>query len=81
MAFRWQDTYWSHTRETGQSCFTRLSKKKKIPVFRVTQHCLNLLVKSRFIFMVSGKNVMLCILKGEMPFKMYKIIFFPEKII
>ena len=27
----------------------------------------------------SGKNGILCILKGEMPFKRHKIIFFPEK--
>ena len=25
------------------------------------------------------KNIILCILKGEMPFKMHKSIFFPEK--
>ena len=40
---------------------------------------LNLLVKPRIcIFRFSGKNITLCILKGEMPFKMHKIIF-PEK--
>ena len=34
------------------------------------------------IFLVSGfleKKIILCIMKGEMPFKMHKIIFFPEK--
>ena len=31
-----------------------------------------------FIFF-SGKNIILCILKDEMPFKMHKIIFFPRK--
>ena len=25
------------------------------------------------------KNIILCILKGEMPFKMHKLLFFPEK--
>ena len=30
--------------------------------------------------MFSGKNINLCILKGEMPFKMHKIMgFFPDK--
>ena len=52
---------------------------KKNPVFRVTQPYLNLLVKPRIFFMFSGKNIILSILKGEMPFKMHKIIFFPEK--
>ena len=28
---------------------------------------------------VSGKSIILCILKGEMPFKMHKIIFFQKK--
>ena len=32
-----------------------------------------------FIFWLSGKNIILCILKGEMPFKMHKIIIFPKK--
>ena len=48
---------------------------KKIPVFRV----LNLQVKPRIFFRFSGKNIILCILKGISPFKMHKIIFFPEK--
>ena len=54
---------------------------KKIPVFRVTRPYLNLLVKHRIFFRISGKNnLILCILKGNMPFKMYKIIYiFPEK--
>ena len=29
--------------------------------------------------MFSGKNIILCILKGEMPFKMHKIIMFSRK--
>ena len=48
---------------------------KKIPVLRVTQLCLNFLAKPR-IFFRSENNIILCILKGEMPFKMHKIIFF-----
>ena len=46
-----------------------------IPVFRVTQPYLNLLVKFRF----SGKKIILCTLRGEMPFKMHKIVFFSRK--
>ena len=52
---------------------------KKIPVFRITRNYLNLLVKPRFFFRFSGKNIILCFLKGKMPYKMHKIIFFPEK--
>ena len=37
---------------------------------------LNLLVKPRIFFRFSGKNVILCILIGKMPFKMHKITFF-----
>ena len=49
-------------------------------MFRVTRPCLNLLMKPRIFFMFSGKNIILCILKGKMPFKMHKsIYFFPEK--
>ena len=41
---------------------------------------LNLLVKPRIFFKFSGKNIILCILKGEMPFKMHKItLFFSRK--
>ena len=40
---------------------------------------LNFLVKPRFFFRFSGKNIFLCILKGYMPFKMHKIIFFSRK--
>ena len=52
---------------------------KTIPVFRVTQPYLNLQVKPRIFFRFFGKNIILCILKGEMPFKMHKIIFFSRK--
>ena len=50
------------------------------PSFRVTRPYLNLLVKPR-IFQVFWKNKILCILKGEMPFKIHKKNFFPEKTI
>ena len=50
-----------------------------MPVFRVTTPYLNILVKPRIIFRFSGKYIILCILKGEMPFKMHKIIFFSRK--
>ena len=30
------------------------------------------------LFFWGGKNIILCILKGKTPFKMHKIIFFPE---
>ena len=33
-----------------------------------------------FLSILSGKNIILCILKGKMPFKMHKIIFFPENL-
>ena len=56
-----------------------LRPNKKIPVFRVTVPYLNLLVKPK----KSGflEKVILCILKGEIPFKMHKIIFSRKKII
>ena len=31
-----------------------------------------------FIIFFSGKNIILCILKGMLPFKMHKIKYFPE---
>ena len=52
----------------------------KIPVSRVTRSNLNLLVKPRFFFRFSErKYVILCIVKGEMPFKIHKMIFFQKK--
>ena len=33
-----------------------------------------------FVYFFLEKNIILCILKGEMPFKMHKIIFFPENL-
>ena len=57
-----------------------LRPNKKKPVFRVTGPYLNLLVKPRFFSGFLNFFIILCILKGEMPFKMHKIIFLPEKI-
>ena len=51
-------------------------------MFRVTRTYLNLpclMVKPRN-FQVFWNNTILCILKGEMPFKMHKIIFQEKKI-
>ena len=42
----------------------------------MTRPYLNLLMKPRIFFRFSGKNIILCILKGVMPFKMHKTIFF-----
>ena len=54
--------------------------KKKIPVFRVTGPYLNLLVKPRIFFRFSGKNIILCILKGKIAFsKIIKLYFFSRK--
>ena len=43
-------------------------------MFRVTRPYLNLLVKPGIFFRFSGKYIILCILKGEMPFKIHKIM-------
>ena len=48
-------------------------------MFTVTQPYLNLLVKPGILFRFSEKNIISCILKGELPFKMHKIIFFSRK--
>ena len=45
----------------------------------ITRSYLNLLVKPRFFSGLLDKNIILCILKGQMPFKMHKIIFFFQK--
>ena len=45
----------------------------------VTLSYLNLLVKPIILFRFPAKNIILCILKGEMSFKMHKIIYFFEK--
>ena len=34
--------------------------------------------KGRYTYFFSGKNIISCILKGISPFKMHKILFFPE---
>ena len=51
----------------------------KILLFRVTRPYLNLLVKPRIFFKFSGKNIILCILKGEMPSKCIKLYFFLKR--
>ena len=59
---------------------TLIRSNEKIPVFRVTRPYLNLLVKHRiFPGFLKKKNIILCILKGKMPFKMHKIIFSSRK--
>ena len=54
------------------------AKIKKYLCFKVTRLYLYLLVKSR-IFTGLLEIYNLCILKGEMPFKMHKIIYFFQK--
>ena len=49
--------------------------------FKVTQTLLYLLVKHSFFFRYSETNIILCILKCEMPFEMHKIIYFFQKYI
>ena len=61
----------------GSDC-TQRPKKKKQPVFRVTGPY-RLLLKPRIFFRFAGKKIILCILKGEMPFKMHEIIYFSRK--
>ena len=63
----------------GYKLFANVIGPKKTPVFRVTQPYLNLLVKPRNFFRFSGKNIIVCILKGNMPFKMHKMIYFSRK--
>ena len=55
-----------------------IGQMKKISVFRVTLHYPNLLVKPKKISF-SEKNIILCILKGKMPLKMHKIMYFFQK--
>ena len=54
-------------------------RPNKKAVFRLTQPYLNLLMKPRIFFKFSGKNIILCILEGEKPFKMHKILLFSRK--
>ena len=56
-----------------------MKPNKNIPVFRVTRPYLNLLVKHRIFLVFLEENIILCILKGEMPFKMHRFIFFQKK--
>ena len=73
------DLRWTPDKDRLQKLVVTGELIKKIPVFRVTQPYLNLLVKPRIFFRFSGKNIILCILKGEMSFKMHKIVFFSRK--
>ena len=54
-----------------------LRPNKKISVFLVTGLKILGCVGTHFF---SGKNIILCILKGISPFKMHKFIFFPENL-
>ena len=54
--------------------------KLKISVFMVTQpYVPKFTGETENFFWFSGKNIILCILQGEMSFKMHKIIFFQKK--
>ena len=54
---------------------------KKISVFRVTGlKILGRVGTHILLLFFSGKNIILCVLKGETPFKMHKIILFPENL-
>ena len=56
-----------------------IGPNKRMPVYRVTQPYLNLVVKPRIFSGFLEKYIILCILKREMSFKMHKIIYiFPK---
>ena len=55
-------------------CFSKLRPNKIYYMLRITRPYLNLLVKPRIFFRTSGKYIIVCILKGEMPFKIHQII-------
>ena len=62
---------------------TQVRPNKEISVFRVTG--LKILVRVGTQFFLNSsffleKNIILCSLKGEMPFKMHKKIFFSENL-
>ena len=65
------------TNDCRHSVQVRLNKKYS--VFRVNQPYLNLLVNPKIFFRFSGKIIFLYILKAILPFKMHKILFYPEK--
>ena len=58
-----------------------LVKREKFKKFKQNICCNYLLVKPRIFFGLSGKMyIILCILNGNLPFEMHKIIYcFPEK--
>ena len=75
------ENYWKVKKAEKQSseiCFSELGQIKN-NVFRVTRPYLNLLVKPRIFSCFLEKYIILCILKGEMPFKMHKIVYFFRK--
>ena len=59
-------------------CFLGVLRDKKISVLRVVG--LQILGRVGTYIFFSGKNIILCLLKGISPFKMHKIPFFPEKL-
>ena len=58
--------------------FVSIRPNKRIPVFRVPRPYLNLLVKPEF-FQVFFKKTFVSILKGELTFKVHKMILFSRK--
>ena len=60
-------------------CLSFLQGQIKKYLFRVTRIYLNLLVKPRIFQVFWQIYIILCILKGEMPFKMHKMILFSRK--
>ena len=55
---------------------SRIWQNKKLLVFRVTRPYLNLLVKHRIFSGFLEKNIILCILKVKMPFKMLNFFYY-----
>ena len=67
----------------GQIGLMGIRPNKKISLFLVTSLKKFGMIGTHLKKKILEKNIILCILKGEMPFKMHKIIFFsrnPEKI-
>ena len=68
--------YWKY--EKNDDKIVRPNKNIHVSVFRVTG--LKILGRVGTHIFFSGKNVILCILKGISPFKMHRIIFFLENL-
>ena len=60
-------------------CYS-LMPNKNISVFQVTGLKTLGRVGTHFYLFFSGPNIILCILKGILPFKMHTIILFPENL-